>query len=192
MHPPAADPIPRKIHWWGGQDKQESPPVLPGPQGHPGREDGGLDVPTVAEPPRDPQRGPASTRGGSCRGGDTAPVCHSVPTPQRMLVRAGGSVCHLPIPLFQANTAMSPSCPPKILWLFWGGGNQTPIFWLNCFLFFSLGKRSPAAHSRVPAAAPNPRDGCPRGSALLRCWGTPHSGWGGTRDPHSALVLARR
>lgn len=126
--PPQQTPSRGRFTGGGGQDKQESPPVLPGPRGHPGREDGGLDVPTVADPPRDPQRGPASTRGGSCRGGDTAPVCHSVPMPQRMPVRAGG-VCLPPSrPTVPSKHRNVPLLPSKTSSAFLGVGTKPPYF----------------------------------------------------------------
>lgn len=133
---------------------------------------GGWTSPSAAEPPREPEHGPANAREGSCRGGDTAPVCHLVLTPQMMLVRAG-SVCHLPVPSsgsFQGNTATSPSCPPKLLQLFfgWEKNPNPPIFWLKLH-FFSPGKAQP--RGCVPAAAPSSWDGRPGGSAPVWCWG---------------------
>lgn len=191
--PPQQTPSRRRFTGGGDRTSRSPHRCCLAPRVTLGERMGGWMYPPVAEPPRDPQRGPASTRGGSCRGGDTAPVCHSVPAPRRMLVRVGGGCLPPSRPTVPSKHRNVPLLPSKTSSAFFLGGGQTPIFWLNRGGGgIPWGKRSPAAHSRVPAAPPNPRDGCPRGSALLRCWGTPHSGWGGTRDPHSALVRARR
>lgn len=129
--PPQQTPSRRRFTGGGDRTSRSPHRCCLAPRVTLGERMGGWMYPPVAEPPRDPQRGPASTRGGSCRGGDTAPVCHSVPAPRRVLVRVGGGCLPPSRPTVPSKHRNVPLLPSKTSSAFFLGGGQTPIFWLN-------------------------------------------------------------